>query len=184
MPVKGVMFRPKYRGGAKYARLFRCMGCNKQTSETPAKDKLIYEIPGEDETEKGFIMFYRCECGTVNWTHALRSSIDIYDDVTRATTIPDWAEGDPKKGIIDYTPRIIDSRTGLPPGMTEKSMEGLRAKIEHSLKIPEFKKATLAHNLKSLDENLAFLDSLLDEHWFMINDDGSVRGTWAEWWAS
>ena len=175
------MFRPKYRAGAKYARLFQCMGCNKQISETPTKDKLIYEIPGESETEKGAIMFYRCECGTVNWTHVLRSSMDIYDDVAKIAAIPDWAEGDPKRGEIDYTPRIIDSRTGLPPGMTEKSMEDMRGKIELSLKIPEFKKAALAHNLKSLNENLVLIDRLLDEHWFMINDDGSVRGTWAEW---
>ncbi|MDG6933702.1 MAG: hypothetical protein JRN68_03290 [Nitrososphaerota archaeon] len=199
MPMQGIMFRPKYKRGARYAEHFDCRGCGKHLMDMNPKDWFIYDYDTErrESDEKGMIMFRRCDaCGTINWTHQSRSSINLALDkgATTVTSIPEWAEGDPSKGEMDWTRKGVDSRTMLPYGFLEEDMkiiqEGLQALWnntetrdlvdQHLLKtitedywlsIAVYNQAVAALTalLRIKQERPSRLDYLLDERWFFVH---------------
>jgi hypothetical protein len=194
-----MMFRPKYKRGARYARLLDCRGCGKHVMDMDYKRGVIYDYDTErqESNEKGTVMFIRCDdCGTINWVHQPRSGIDIALDkgATMVTAIPEWAEGDPSKGEMDWTRKSVDSRTMLPYGFAEKDMTVIQEALqalwnntetrelvnEHLLKtIPEEHWSKLAVDNQAItmlvtlfqlrQERPSRLDYLLDERWFFVN---------------
>ncbi|MDG6989571.1 MAG: hypothetical protein JRN21_09690 [Nitrososphaerota archaeon] len=205
MPMQGIMFRPKYKRGARYARLHKCVGCNKWLYEISEKDRYIFVF--DEGSVKGAITFWRCSCGTTNWTHRLIETAGDWEQIEREIevgahkidTIPEWTEGDPSKGEMDWTRKGVDSRTMLPYGFAEDDMgiirDGLQAlwNNTHTRELVEqqliftLNTASLADLmqgnsaisdlvflLNARGESLSRLDYLLKERWF-FNANGEIK---------